>query len=111
MQNGGDAYEEVEKSDVPAPSAGGGTGAELLLGKTEGTDKAVWFSKEGVSGNDNGARDVTKVEELHIPSSSILAEGSTTTLNVTADPEDAEDISVEWKVEESDVVSVDETAR
>lgn len=109
-ENGGDAYEEVEKSDVPAPSAQAAAWErELLLGKTEGTDKAVWFSKEGVSGNDNGARDVTKVEELHIPSSSILAEGSTTTLNVTAEPEDAEDISVEWKVAEgSDVVSVDE---
>ena len=109
-ENGGDAYEEVEKSDVPAPSAQAAAWErELLLGKTEGTDKAVWFSKEGVSGNDNGARDVTKVEELHIPSSSILEEGSTTTLNVTAEPEDAGEISVDWKVAEgSDVVSVDE---
>lgn len=109
-ENGGDAYEEVKKSDVPAPSAQAAAWErELLLGKTEGTDKAVWFSKEGVSGNDNGAQDVIKVEELHIPSSSILEEGSTTTLNVTAEPEDAEDISVEWKVAEgSDVVSVDD---
>lgn len=109
-ENGGDAYEEVEKSDVPAPSAQAAAWErELLLGKTEGTDKAVWFSKEGVSGNDNGARDVTKVEELHIPSSSILEEGSTTTLSVTAEPEDAGEISVDWKVAEgSDVVSVDE---
>ena len=109
-ENGGDAYEEVKKSDVPAPSAQAAAWErELLLGKTEGTDKAVWFSKEGVSGNDNGAQDVIKVEELHIPSSSILEEGSTTTLNVTAEPEDAEDSSVEWKVAEgSDVVSVDE---
>lgn len=109
-ENGGDAYEEVKKSDVPAPSAQAAAWErELLLGKTEGTDKAVWFSKEGVSGNDNGARNVTKVEELHIPSSSILEEGSTTTLNVTAEPEDAGEISVDWKVAEgSDVVSVDE---
>lgn len=109
-ENGGDAYEEVKKSDVPAPSAQAAAWErELLLGKTEGTDKAVWFSKEGVSGNDNGARNVTKVEELHIPSSSILEEGSTTMLSVTAEPEDAGEISVDWKVAEgSDVVSVDE---
>lgn len=109
-ETGGDAYEEIKKSDVPAPSAQAAAWErELFLGKTEGTDKAVWFSKEGVSGNDNGARDVTKVEELQIPSSSILEEGSTTTLNVTAEPEDAGEISVDWKVAEgSDVVSVDE---
>lgn len=106
-ENGGDAYEEVKKSDIPAPSAQAAAYGNAPLG--ERTEDAVWFSKEGVSGNDGDGQDAKKVEELQIPSSSMLKSGSTTTLSVTAKPEDAADISVDWKVEEgSDIVSVDE---
>lgn len=106
-ENGGDAYEEVKKSDIPAPSAQAAAYGNALFG--ERTEDAVWFSKEGVSGNDGDGQDAKKVEELQIPSSSMLKSGSTTTLSVTAKPEDAADISVDWKVEEgSDIVSVDE---
>lgn len=106
-ENGGDAYEEVKKSDIPAPSAQAAAYGNAPFG--ERTEDAVWFSKEGVSGNDGDGQDAKKVEELQIPSSSMLKSGSTTTLSVTAKPEDAADISVDWKVEEgSDIVSVDE---
>lgn len=106
-ENGGDAYEEVKKSDIPAPSAQAAAYGNALFG--ERTEDAVWFSKEGVSGNDGDGQDAKKVEELQIPSSSMLKSGSTTTLSVTAKPEDAADISVDWKVTEgSDIVSVDE---
>lgn len=106
-ENGGDAYEEVKKSDVPAPSAQAAAYGSAPCG--ERTEDAVWFSKEGVSGNDGDGQDAKKVEELQIPSSSMLKSGSTTTLSVTAKPEDAADISVDWKVAEgSDIVSVDE---
>lgn len=106
-ENGGDAYEEVKKSDIPAPSAQAAAYGNAPFG--ERTEDAVWFSKEGVSGNDGDGQDAKKVEELQIPSSSMLKSGSTTTLSVTAKPEDAADISVDWKVTEgSDIVSVDE---
>ncbi len=106
-ENGGDAYEEVKKSDIPAPSAQAAAYGNTPFG--ERTEDAVWFSKEGVSGNDGDGQDAKKVEELQIPSSSMLKSGSTTTLSVTAKPEDAADISVDWKVAEgSDIVSVDE---
>lgn len=106
-ENGGDAYEEVKKSDIPAPSAQAAAYGNAPFG--ERTEDAVWFSKEGVSGNDGDGQDAKKVEELQIPSSSMLKSGSTTTLSVTAKPEDAADISVDWKVAEgSDIVSVDE---
>lgn len=106
-ENGGDAYEEVKKSDIPAPSAQAAAYGNTPFG--ERTEDAVWFSKEGVSGNDGDGQDAKKVEELQIPSSSMLKSGSTTTLSVTAKPEDAADISVDWKVTEgSDIVSVDE---
>ena len=106
-ENGGDAYEEVKKSDIPAPSAQATAYGNAPFG--ERTEDAVWFSKEGVSGNDGDGQDAKKVEELQIPSSSMLKSGSTTTLSVTAKPEDAADISVDWKVTEgSDIVSVDE---
>lgn len=106
-ENGGDAYEEVKKSDIPAPSAQAAVYGNAPFG--ERTEDAVWFSKEGVSGNDGDGQDAKKVEELQIPSSSMLKSGSTTTLSVTAKPEDAADISVDWKVTEgSDIVSVDE---
>ena len=106
-ENGGDAYEEVKKSDIPAPSAQAAAYGNAPFGKR--TEDAVWFSKEGVSGNDGDGQDAKKVEELQIPSSSMLKSGSTTTLSVTAKPEDAADISVDWKVTEgSDIVSVDE---
>ena len=106
-ENGGDAYEEVKKSDIPALSAQAAAYGNAPFG--ERTEDAVWFSKEGVSGNDGDGQDAKKVEELQIPSSSMLKSGSTTTLSVTAKPEDAADISVDWKVTEgSDIVSVDE---
>ena len=106
-ENGGDAYEEVKKSDIPAPSAQAAAYGNAPFG--ERTEDAVWFSKEGVSGNDGDGQDAKKVEELQLPSSSMLKSGSTTTLSVTAKPEDAADISVDWKVTEgSDIVSVDE---
>lgn len=106
-ENGGDAYEEVKKSDIPAPSAQAAAYGNAPFG--ERTEDAVWFSKEGVSGNDGDGQDAKKVEELQIPSSSMLKSGSTTTMSVTAKPEDAADISVDWKVAEgSDIVSVDE---
>lgn len=106
-ENGGDAYEEVKKSDIPAPSAQAAAYGNAPFG--ERTEDAVWFSKEGVSGNDGDGQDAKKVEELQIPSSSMLKSGSTTTLSVTAKPEDAADISVDWKVTEgSDIVSVNE---
>lgn len=106
-ENGGDAYEEVKKSDIPAPSAQAAAYGNAPFG--ERTEDAVWFSKEGVSGNDGDGQDAKKVEELQIPSNSMLKSGSTTTLSVTAKPEDAADISVDWKVTEgSDIVSVDE---
>lgn len=106
-ENGGDAYEEVKKSDIPAPSAQAAAYGNAPF--WERTEDAVWFSKEGVSGNDGDGQDAKKVEELQIPSSSMLKSGSTTTLSVTAKPEDAADISVDWKVAEgSDIVSVDE---
>lgn len=106
-ENGGDAYEEVKKSDIPAPSAQAAAYGNAPF--WERTEDAVWFSKEGVSGNDGDGQDAKKVEELQIPSSSMLKSGSTTTLSVTAKPEDAADISVDWKVTEgSDIVSVDE---
>lgn len=106
-ENGGDAYEEVKKSDIPAPSAQAAAYGNAPFG--ERAEDAVWFSKEGVSGNDGDGQDAKKVEELQIPSSSMLKSGSTTTLSVTAKPEDAADISVDWKVAEgSDIVSVDE---
>ena len=106
-ENGGDAYEEVKKSDIPAPSAQAAAYGNAPFG--ERTEDAVWFSKEGVSGNDGDGQDAKKVEELQIPSSSMLKSGSTTTLSVTAKPEDAADISVDWKVAEgSDIISVDE---
>lgn len=106
-ENGGDAYEEVKKSEIPAPSAQAAAYGNAPFG--ERTEDAVWFSKEGVSGNDGDGQDAKKVEELQIPSSSMLKSGSTTTLSVTAKPEDAADISVDWKVTEgSDIVSVDE---
>ncbi|MBS6202580.1 MAG: Ig-like domain-containing protein [Firmicutes bacterium] len=106
-ENGGDAYEEVKKSDIPAPSAQAAAYGNAPFG--ERTEDAVWFSKEGVSGNDGDGQDAKKIEELQIPSSSMLKSGSTTTLSVTAKPEDAADISVDWKVTEgSDIVSVDE---
>ena len=106
-ENGGDAYEEVKKSDIPAPSAQAAAYGNAPFG--ERTEDAVWFSKEGVSGNDGDGQDAKKVEELQIPSSSMLKSGSTTMLSVTAKPEDAADISVDWKVTEgSDIVSVDE---
>ncbi len=107
VENGGDAYEEVKKSDIPAPSAQAAAYGNAPFG--ERTEDAVWFSKEGVSGNDGDGQDAKKVEELQIPSSSMLKSGSTTTLSVTAKPEDAADISVDWKgTEGSDIVSVDE---
>ena len=106
-ENGGDAYEEVKKSDIPAPSAQAAAYGNAPFG--ERTEDAVWFSKEGVSGNDGDGQDAKKVEELQIPSSSMLKSGNTTTLSVTAKPEDAADISVDWKVAEgSDIISVDE---
>lgn len=106
-ENGGDAYEEVKKSDIPAPSAQAAAYGNAPF--WERTEDAVWFSKEGVSGNDGDGQDAKKVEELQIPSSSMLKSGSTTTLSVTAKPEDAADTSVDWKVAEgSDIVSVDE---
>ena len=86
-ENGGDAYEEVKKSDIPAPSAQAAAYGNAPFG--ERTEDAVWFSKEGVSGNDGDGQDAKKVEELQIPSSSMLKSGSTTTLSVTAKPEDA----------------------
>ena len=95
-ENGGDAYEEVKKSDIPAPSAQAAAYGNAPFG--ERTEDAVWFSKEGVSGNDGDGQDAKKVEELQIPSSSMLKSGSTTTLSVTAKPEDAADISVDWKL-------------
>lgn len=108
-ENGGDAYEEVNKEEIPDPfaqAAAFGDGSARGGGSPE---QAVWFSRESVSGNSGTPRDVKKVEELHIPSSSILESGSTTTLNVTAEPEDADDISVDWEVAEgSDIVRVDE---
>jgi len=106
-ENGGDGYEEGKKSDIPAPSAQAAAYGNAPFG--ERTEDAVWFSKEGVSGNDGDGQDAKKVEELQIPSSSMLKSGSTTTLSVTAKPEDAADISVDWKVTEgSDIVSVNE---
>lgn len=106
-ENGGDAYEEVKKSDIPTPSVQAAAYGSAPF--WESTEDAVWFSKEGVSGNDGNGQDAKMVEELHIPSSSTLANGSTTTLSVAVKPEDAADVSVDWKVAEgSDIVSVDE---
>lgn len=107
-ENGEEAYEEVNKDDIPDPS-----GQAALPGRNDTflsrAGEAVWFSKEGVSENDPNAHGVKKAEELHIPSSSILEEGSTTTLQAAVSPEGAEDVLVDWKVAEgSDIVSVDE---